>query len=98
MTVNENILLGDCVEVTNQLYKGFYATIIGCSYGDELELQCFERKQGLPYGIYWVLKENDFDSREKCDLKKVVPHIDHRDRYIYIYIYIYNIYSQQPDI
>ena len=59
----------------------------------EFELQYFERKQELPYGIYWVLKEIDFDSRDKCNLKKViVSRIDHRNRYyicIYIYIYIY---------
>ena len=55
----------------------------------EFELQYFERKQGLPYGIYWVLKEIDFDSGDKCNLKKVIgPRIDHRNRY-YIYIYIY---------
>ena len=67
LTVNETILLGDCVEVTNEPYKGFCAIVIGSSYGDELELPCFEQKQGLPSGIYWVLKENDLD---KCDLKK----------------------------
>ena len=57
MTVNENILLGDCVEVTNELYNGFYAIIIGTSYGDELELQYFEQKQGLSFRIYLVLQE-----------------------------------------
>ena len=67
------------MEVTNEVYKGFHAHAIvtGSSYEDELELQYFERKQGLSYGVYWVLKENDFDSRDKCDLKKVVPRIDH---------------------
>ena len=54
----------------------------------EFELQYFERKQGLPYGIYWVLKE--IDSRDKCNLKKViVPRIDHRNRYYMLYVYIY---------
>ena len=37
------------------------AIVIGSSYGDKLELKYFERKEGLPYGIYWVLKENGFD-------------------------------------
>ena len=41
MTVNGNILLGDCVEVTNEPYKGFYCIVTGSSYGDELELQYF---------------------------------------------------------
>ena len=52
MPVNEKILLGDCVEVTNKPYKGFYAIVIGSRYRDELELRYFEQKQGLPYGIY----------------------------------------------
>ena len=65
MIVNENILPGDCVEVTNESYKEFSAIVIGSSFGDELELQYFERKQGLPYEIYWFLKENDFDSRDR---------------------------------
>ena len=38
MIVNENILPGDCVEVTNESYKGFSAIVIGSSFGDELEL------------------------------------------------------------
>ena len=56
------------MEVTNEPYKGFYGIVIRSSYGDELELQYFEGKQGLPYGIYWVLKEYDFDSRGKYDI------------------------------
>ena len=31
MTVNKNIILGDCVEVTNEPYKVFYAIVIGSS-------------------------------------------------------------------
>ena len=37
-----------------------------------LWLQYFKRKQGLPCEIYRVLKENDFDFKQKCDLKKVM--------------------------
>ena len=50
-----------------------------------LWLQYFKRKQGLPYEIYRVLKENDFDSREKCDLKKVMPciHVLIIDAYLF---------------
>ena len=29
MTVNKNILLGDCMEVTDEPYKGFYVITIG---------------------------------------------------------------------
>ena len=44
MTIIENILLGDCMEVITEPYKRFSAIVIGISYGDELELQYFERK------------------------------------------------------
>ena len=39
---NQNILLGDCVEVTNEPYKRVYTIVIGSSHGDELGLQYFE--------------------------------------------------------
>ena len=50
-----------------------------------LWLQYFKRKQGLPYEIYRVLKENNFDSREKCDLKNVMPciHVLIIDTYLF---------------
>ena len=44
MTVNENILLNDCVKVINKSYKGFCDIVFGNSYKQELELQHFERK------------------------------------------------------
>lgn len=47
------------------------------------QLQNFEQKQGLPYGIYQVLKQNGFDSRDKCDLQKVTSHIDYRDKHLF---------------
>ena len=44
MRVIENILLGDCVEIIHETYDEFYDIVIGSSFGDELELQYFERK------------------------------------------------------
>ena len=84
-TVNESSLIvtGDCVRVRKEPYVGFFAVVLCQNYGDELELQYFEKKHGLPYGDYWVLKENDFDSREASDLEKVEPKIDNRNRYVF---------------
>ena len=45
--------------------------ILGSSYGDENEIQYFNMK--ITSGTkHRVLKENDLDSREKCELKKVI--------------------------
>ena len=41
------------------------------------------RKLFLGQNIYWVLKENDLDSREKCELKKVVAALDNRYHYTF---------------
>ena len=41
------------------------------------------RKLFLGQNIYWVLKENYLDSREKCELKKVVAALDNRDHYTF---------------
>ena len=78
-----NIVTGDCVLVKREPYAGFYAVVLARSYGDELEIQYFEKKQGLPYRNYWVIKENDLDSREAADLEKVKPKIDNRNRYLF---------------
>ena len=45
MTGNENDLLGDCVEVTNEPHKEFYAIVIGSGYRDELELSILNRNK-----------------------------------------------------
>ena len=36
--------IGDYVEVINEPYKNYYATVIGSSYGNEIEIQYFERR------------------------------------------------------
>ena len=40
-------------------------------------------KKTISGAKYWVLKENDLDSREKCELKKVLAALD--DRYHYTF-------------
>ena len=37
----------------------------------------------LAQNIYWVLKENELDSREKCELKKVAAALDNRHHYTF---------------
>ena len=75
-----NIVTSDCVLIRKEPYAGFYA-VLAPSYGEEI--QYFEKKHGLPYGNYWVIKENYLDSREAADLEKVEPKIDNRNRYLF---------------
>ena len=53
------------------------------SYGDENQSQYFTEKKTISGVKYWALKENYLDSREKCDLKKVVAAIHNRYHYIF---------------
>ena len=46
--------------------------VLGSSYGDENEIQHFTERKTISGAKYWVFKENDLNSREKCELKKVV--------------------------
>ena len=57
--------------------------VLGSSYDDENEIQYFSEKKTIPGAKYWVPKENDFDSREKCELKKVVVALDNWDHYTF---------------
>ena len=54
---------------------------LGSSYDDENEIQYFSEKKTILGAKYWVLKENDLDSREKCELQKVVVALDNRDHH-----------------
>ena len=54
------------VKVTGGSFKGYYAVVTESSYGDELEINYFEKKEK-----WWTLKENDLDSTEINDLQKV---------------------------
>lgn len=67
-----------------------YAVITNDSYGDELELNYFRKVggslmiDGRKYDTYWVLKENDLDSREPEHLVKVNFLVDNRDRFVFL--------------
>ena len=75
--------MGDYVKIISGLFQDYYAVVLGLSYGDENEIQYFTEKKTNSVAKYWVLKENDLDSREKCELKKVVTAIDKGDRYTF---------------
>ena len=68
--VGQTFVQGDYVKITNGNFAGMYASVLGEGYGDEVEIQYFMKK-----GRYWILKENDYDSRERDDLAKVEPEI-----------------------
>ena len=57
--------------------------VLGSSYGDENEIQYFTEKKTISGAKYWFLEENDLNSREKCELKKVVAALDNRDHYTF---------------
>ena len=65
------------------LFQGYYAMVLGSSYGDENEIQYFTEKKTISGAKYWVLEENDLDSRAKCELKKVVGVLGNRDHYTF---------------
>ena len=62
----EIISTGECVWVVSGAFLGYYAMVVGESYGEELEIQYFEKKEK-----WWVLKEFDFDSRPQTNLRRV---------------------------
>ena len=57
--------------------------VTGKSYGDEIEIQYFMEKETQGKKKYWVLKENDFDSRERNELRKVTAILEKRDYYTF---------------
>ena len=70
--------IGDYVKIIKEPYFHFYAVLLDSSYGDEFEIQCCEKKYRK-----WVLKKNDFDSREPAEMIKVDAEIDGRGHYIF---------------
>ena len=81
--VSSNIAVGDFVKIFSGLLQGCYTVVLGWSYGDENEIQYFTEKKTISGANYWVLKENNLDSREKCERKKVVAALDDRDHYTF---------------
>lgn len=51
-----NIEVGDFFKVINGHPKGFYAVVIAESYGDEIEINYFQKSEKS-----FVIKKNDFD-------------------------------------
>ena len=81
--MSNNIVVGDCVKnnfrvILRLLYYGPWF-----KYGDENEIPYFTEKKTISRAKYCVLKENNLDLREKCELKKVVAALDDRDRYTF---------------
>ena len=70
---------GEYVKVIGGAFVGYYAVVTSEGYGDEVEVNYFEKK-----GKWWTLKEYDLDSREKSELQKVVKvDMDHRSHYYF---------------
>ena len=73
----------DYIKVIAGIFHGYYNGVKGDGYGDEIELQYFKGWSGKR-GNYWILANNDYDSREKSDLMKVEPFgIDRRNQFYF---------------
>ena len=81
--MSNDIVTGDCVKIISRLLQGYYAMVLGSNYGDENEIQYFTEKKTISGAKYWVLKENDLNSKEKCELKKVVAALVNTDHYTF---------------
>ena len=80
--VSHNIVVGDCAKIISGLFQGYYGVFLGSSYGYENDTKYFTEKT-ISGAKYWVLKENNLDSREKPELNKVVAVLDNRDHYTF---------------
>ena len=79
--VSHNIVVSDCAKIISGLFQGYYGVFLGSSY--ENGIQYFTKKKTISGAKYWVLKENNLDSREKHELNKVVAVLDNRDHYTF---------------
>ena len=73
-TTPSQLKTGDFVKVVNGAFQNYFAFITGVSYGDEIEIKYFEKR-----GRYYILRENDLDSRYKQE-KQLVAGILHKTR------------------
>ena len=69
---------GEYVKIVKGSFAGLYATLLGESYGNEVEIQYFEKKFGK-----WIVKDRDVDSREPVDLIQVTAQVDKSYRYTF---------------
>ena len=74
----EAIRFGNCVQIVIEPFKEDYAIVLGESYGDEYEIQYFEKNFEN-----WVLNPMDKDSRTVDELKKVKATVDNDLRYTF---------------
>ena len=72
------IQVGDYILVIDEPFRGYFAVVTDKSYGAEFEIQYFRKKEK-----WWILKENDFDSRLANELKPVKGRIDERSHYFF---------------
>ena len=42
-----NFTTGDYVKITKNSYKDYYATVTGCSYHQEIEINYFEKRKNI---------------------------------------------------
>ena len=77
-SATQKVLPGRCVKIVKGLFTGFYATVMGRSYGDEWEINYFRKQFGK-----WVISVNDLDSREAEDMIVVTGHPDNRGHYTF---------------
>ena len=71
-------LVGNYVMVIHEPFRGYFAVVTDNSYGDKSEIQYFQNKEK-----WWILIENDFDSRLANELKPVKGRIDERSHYFF---------------
>ena len=71
-------LVGNYVMVIHEPFSGYFAVVTDNSYGDKSEIQYFQNKEK-----WWILIENDFDSRLANELKPVKGRIDERSHYFF---------------
>ena len=69
---------GDYIMVIHELFRGYFAILTDKNYGDEFEIQYFQKKEK-----WWILKENYFDSHLEIELKLVKGRIDERPHYFF---------------
>ena len=64
MSTDRNEIKPGCyVKLINGSFSGFYATVTNKSYGDEWEINYFQKQYGK-----WTLKDGDLDSRDAEDM------------------------------
>ena len=70
-TDRNKIQPGCYVKMVNGSFSGFYATFTNKSYGDEWEINYFQKQYGK-----WTLKDGDLDSRDAEDMILVTAYPD----------------------